>query len=442
VNQDALQRNGPEQPARGILVLDMSYTLNMFRDRQLLQALESRTVGGYFSTVISVHPLAGLFESGDDRYGRPIVTRVDDRQIFVAGRIGLVKWLKVLPPLNFIAAQISLVRLLIRQAQHARISVVRVGDPYYLGIIGWILARRLRVPLAIRVSFRYDEIRRVTGRAAMPRLFRFGWIEKRIEHFIFPRCDLIAGANEDNMRYGLENGGRAEVATVFRYGNLLHPSHWVDPRQRPNADVDLKELGLEGKRFVATVARLEPMKRVEDVIRVVAELVRRGCNITALIVGDGTLREPLLEYSRSLRVERAVVLAGNRNQEWIARVLPRASAIVSPHMGRALVEAALSAVPMVAFDYDWQREVVIDEETGYLVGNGDWRAMAERTQRLLDDPARARAMGAKAREKASAMMDPDALMRHEQAVYSELLTLWANRRPGSLADEPMSSSRP
>lgn len=410
-----------------ILILDMSYTLAMFRQRQLEQALESRALGGYFDRVISVHPLAGLFPSDANRYGSPIVTRLDDGHVFVEGRIGIARWLNVLPPLNLLCAQISLVRLLLRMARDARVAIVRVGDPYYLGALGWILARRLRVPLAVRVPFRYDELRRVTGRAVMPRLFRYGWIEKRIERFVFPRCDLIAGANEDNMRYALENGGRPEVATVFRYGNLLHPSHWVEPEDRPDAQSVLELLDLHGRRFVATVARLEPMKRVEDVIRVVAELKRRGCDARALIVGEGSLRHELGESARRLGVETEIVFAGNRTQEWIARVLPRSQVILSPHMGRALAEAALSAVPIVAFDYDWQREVVIDGETGYLVGNRDWMAMADRAEALLADPERARAMGARCRAAVAHMMDPDRLMRHEQTVYSALLDRWMSR---------------
>jgi len=355
------------------------------------------------------------------------VTEVDAGHVFVEGRVGIARWLNVLPPLNLLCAQISLVRLLLRMARDARIAIVRVGDPYYLGVLGWILARRLRVPLAVRVPFRYDELRRVTGRAVMPRLFRYGWIEKRIERFVFPRCDLIAGANEDNMRYALENGGRPEVATVFRYGNLLHPSHWVEPEDRPDAQGALEPLGLHGRRFVATVARLEPMKRVEEVIRVVAALKRRGSDVRALIVGEGSSRNELGESARTLGVEAEIVFAGTRTQEWIARVLPHAQVILSPHMGRALVEAALSAVPIVAFDYDWQREVVVDGETGYLVDNGDWMAMADRAHALLADPERARAMGARGRAAVAHMMDPDRLMQHERTVYSDLLARWTSK---------------
>lgn len=419
-------QNSHERQRRGILVLDMSYTLKMFDQRQLGQALDSRRLEGYFAQVISVHPLAGLFEAAHRRIGRPLVTRIDASHVFVEGKQGRTRWLRLLPPLNFAVAQFDLIRRLLDMSRATEISVIRVGDPYYLGLIGWVLAKQLHVPLAIRVPFRFDEIRRITGRAVMPRLLRWGWVEKCIERFIFKRCDLIAGANEDNMRYALENGGRVEVATVFRYGNLLHPSHWVDPQDRPDPGPDLERLGLGRSPFVATVARLEPMKRVEDAILAVGELVRRGCDVRGLIIGDGSSRNRLTDYVRSLGLEQFIVFAGNQPQEWIARVLPRASVIVSPHMGRALAEAALSGVPIVAYDYDWQREVVADGETGYLVGNGEWLKLAECTERLLADPGRARILGENARVKVSRMMDPNTLIRHEQAVYTELLKEWAS----------------
>ena len=420
-----MTRPASSRPSRGILILDMSYTLKMFRERQLGQALESRKLNGYFDRIISVHPLAALFETGPARYGKPTVTTLDESHVFVEGKLGLAPMPVVLAPFNFVLAQVGLVRLLLRMARESRTSVVRVGDPYYLGVMGWTLARLLGVPLVVRVPFRYDEIRRITGRAAMPRLLRFGWIEKRLERFIFPRCDLIAGANEDNMRYALENGGRPEVATVFRYGNLLHPSHWVEPGQRPDPARELSALGLAGTRFVATVARLEAEKRVGDAIRVVAELAKRGCDVSGLIIGDGSLRPQLAELAQDLGVGNRIVFAGTRPQEWISTVLPHAAVIVSPHMGRALVEAALSAVPIVAYDYDWQREVAIDGETGYLVKNGDWREMADRTEALLADPQFAHKLGTQARALASRMMDPASLEAHEQATYSALLTQWA-----------------
>ncbi len=404
-----------------ILILDMSYTLKMFRERQMWQALESRKLGGYFGKVISAHPLAGLFESGNNRFGKPVVTQLDDSHLFVEGKFGVSRMLRFVAPLNFLLAQISLVRLLIKMNRQAKVDMLRIGDPYYLGLMGLFLAKKMRVPLALRVSFRYDEIFRVTGKSVFPRLFRFRWIEKVIERLVFSRCDLIVGVNEDNMNYALENGGRPEVATVFRYGNLIHQNHWQEPSKREGAETRLAEIGLRDEKFVATVARLEPMKCVEDTIRVVAELLRRGHRVKGLIIGDGTLKQDLESLAVTLGAKDAVVFAGNRTQEWIAAVLPRAIIIISPHMGRALTESALAGVPIVAYDYDWQREVVVNDETGYLVPNKDWLLLSDKAENILKDPVNGKRMGVNVREKILNMMDPKKLELHEQNEYSKML---------------------
>ena len=403
-----------------IFVLDMTFTLKMFRERQLEQALESLKLGGYFNKVISVHPLAGLFELGNGRFGEPVITQLDESLVFIEGKIGISKIWRFMPPLNFLLAQVMLVRLLIRMGRASKVDVIRIGDPYYLGLMGLLLARFLSVPLAIRVGFRYDEIFLVTGKPVNSRLFFFRWVEKIVERFIFSRCDLIAGANEDNMRYALEKGGDSKVATIFRYGNLIHPNHWLNPNTRESADEILVEYGLLNEKFFITVARLEPMKYVEDAIRVVAELVHRGHSVKALIVGDGSLRKKLENLATILGVGNAVIFAGNHKQEWIARVLPRSALIVSPHMGRALTEAALSGVPIVAYDYDWQREVVVDGQTGYLVPHKDWMGLSDKAEYLLIHSASGKKMGQNAREKILEMMNPERLERHEQSEYCKL----------------------
>ncbi len=416
-----IRQSASLEDTNSILILDMSYTLKMFKERKMDQALESRKLGGYFGKVISVHPLAGLFESGDRRFGDPVLTQLDDSHVFVEGKIGVSRRLSFIPPVNILLAQIRLVRLLIRMGRQARINVIRIGDPHYLGLMGLFLVKLMKVPLVIRVPIRYDEVFQVTGRPAMPQMFRFRWVEKNIERFVFSRCDLIAGANEDNMRYALENGGRSEVATVFRYGNLIHASHWQDPDMREGSDTKLKELGLTDTRFLVTVARLEPMKCVEDVVSAIAQINERGCPVKGLIVGDGSMRKKLEGLSEALGVADKVIFAGNRTQEWIACVLPKAAVIISPHMGRALAEAALAAVPIVAYDYDWQREVVVDGETGYLVLNKDWKALSDKAGDILNDPAGGKKMGKNAREKIIKMMDPEKLELHEKNEYSKML---------------------
>ena len=405
---------------KSILVLDMSYTLDMFKEREMMEALTSRNLSGFFETVISVHPLSGLFEKGDARYGKPIVSKLSEKHLFIEGKVGAYKWPGILFPLNFFIVQIQLIKYLSNICRDHNILVIRIGDPYYLGIVGLILSKILKVPLVIRVCSRFDEIYKITKKPIMPRLFFFRWIEKIVEKMVFPRCDLIAGANEDNMNYALENGGKQEVSTVFRYGNLIHPKHWLEIDERDNADDELVDLGLMDKVFTITVTRLEPVKDVDHVIKVVGELKKRGYEIYALIVGDGSQFSELSMMANNLGISNQIIFTGNKSQQWIAKILPKAKIVLSPQMGRGLTEAALASVPVVAYDRDWQSEVVVSEETGYLVENHDWVAMADGVEKLLLNEEKRVQMGINVREKTLKMMNPDDLERHEINEYKKL----------------------
>lgn len=410
----------PKSLPRAIMLFDMSFTLPMFRERQLHHVLESRKLGGYFGQVISVHPLAGHLEKPRKRFGKPSVTMLDDSHWFVEGAIGVSRLLVWLPPLNLLLAQARLFIMLRRMAREAKVDVIRIGDPYYLGIFGWSLSRILGVPLVIRACSDYDLLYATSGKAIFPKLFRFRFVEKRIEKFIFPRCDMVAGANQKNLDYAVANGALPERGVVFRYGNLIHPIHFSEPMTRGSVTQLRHELGLDGA-FLMTVSRFERVKQPEDNLYVLSELRAAGKDVTFLFIGDGSMRQELEVLANRLGVEEYVRFAGNRSQAVIANLLPHACLVLSPHMGRGLTEACLASAAIVAYDYDWQGEIIRSGATGELVENGNWQKMAERALWLLQNPNEAARLGAAARRLALQMMNPEILNRYEILAYENLL---------------------
>lgn len=404
-----------------IMVLDMSFTLSMFRERQLEQALEIRKLEGYFTNVISVHPLASLFSpDNDSRFGRPKITTLDNSHMFVEGTVGLSKAIAWMPPVNLFFAQIALLRVLIKLARESNVTVIRIGDPYFLGVVGLVLSRILRVPLVARICFDYDLLYKTSGKPVFPRLFRARWIEKMVERFVLPRCDLVAGANQTNLNYAIRNGAREDRGVVFYYGNLIHPIHFSPPSSRGGLDQIRDDIGLTGK-FAITVSRLEPMKQPDHTIRAFAFLCRHETQLQLIVIGDGSLKDELVTLACELRIDDRVIFVGNRSQEFIATLLPKANVVFSPHMGRGLTEACLAAAPIVAYDYDWQREVIRNEETGLLVHDGDWMAMSRCALRLTQNRQYASRLGGEARKHVLRLMDPAALTRLEISSYDKIL---------------------
>jgi glycosyltransferase involved in cell wall biosynthesis len=407
----------------GLLVLDTSYTLDMIRERGLQSTVTCRDLDGFFDHVWSVHPFATLLSSEDSAsaYGRPVWTEFAPRHTVIEGKKGRFRTLRRLFPLNFLLGQIGLVVALLRLIRRENIKVVRVGDPLYLGLFGLLLARLSGIPMAIRVNGNNAKVRRNTGAPVFPRLFRTAAVEERVERFVFPRTDLVAALNPENLEFALDSGAREDCTTLFRLGNLIAPEHLLEPEKRGPDFPILERLGLQPGHFLLTIGRLEPLKFPEDVVRVLHRLVAEGWKLKLVFAGDGALREPLVAQATELGVLDSIVFAGNLNQDALAQLIPNAAVVVSPFTGRALSEAAFGAAPIAAYDADWQAELIETGVTGELVALRDWEGLAAAVLKLLGDRTYASAMGRAVRERALRMLDPAALSAHERAEYAAML---------------------
>lgn len=168
------------------------------------------------------------------------------------------------------------------------------------------------------------------------------------------------------------------------------------------------------------VGRLEPVKHAQDLIDVLAGVVDRSPDVKLVVIGDGSLRQEFLDAAATPALAGRLLVLGAKDQEYIAGAMSRASVIVAPHMGRALVEAALSGTPIVAYDNDWHAEFIEDGLTGTLTPLRDPAAMAEAVLRLLEDPVLAGRLGAAARRRALAEMAPASVAAAERSLYERL----------------------
>jgi glycosyltransferase involved in cell wall biosynthesis len=183
----------------------------------------------------------------------------------------------------------------------------------------------------------------------------------------------------------------------------------------------LRENNLESQQFLLYVGRLEPVKHPDDVLKVFSELRRRGHKLHLLMVGDGQMRNKLTNFANELGLSNCVIFCGNQNQSFLASIFPLAAVVLSPHTGRALSEAALAGAKIVAYDIDWQGEMIESGVTGELVQHKDWMQMANAAEKILKNPTYAKTIGNAVRARAKVMMDPDLLDEHERMTYSMML---------------------
>ncbi len=157
------------------------------------------------------------------------------------------------------------------------------------------------------------------------------------------------------------------------------------------------------KRYdVVACGRLVANKRFDIVIDAIKRLANQGREISLLLIGDGPLREKLLEQAATAGVRGQIThvtflptVADLADAYASARVLVCASS--SEGGPRVTCEAMACGVPVVSTPVGIMTELVQDGENGVLF---EWDAarLAAAIALLLDDPARARRIGERGRQ--------------------------------------------
>jgi glycosyltransferase involved in cell wall biosynthesis len=192
----------------------------------------------------------------------------------------------------------------------------------------------------------------------------------------------------------------------------------------PDSPADIRsELGITADALVVgAVARLHHDKGLDLLLRAVAELKPRWPALRVIIVGAGAEEQSLRQLAAAERVADVVHFIGYRAD---ARRLMRAVDIMvvpSRREGQpfALIEAMAARKPVVAANVGGIPEAVTDGVTGLLFPPGDVAALADATERLLDDANVRAAMGDAARERVERDFSEAAMVRKTTALYEEL----------------------
>ncbi len=175
----------------------------------------------------------------------------------------------------------------------------------------------------------------------------------------------------------------------------------------------------DGPPRIGTIARLDPLKRLDDLLRALALLP----GVELDVVGDGPDMSRLVDLADGLGVADRTRFAGwsEDTRAWLGRweafVLP--SSIEG--LPLTILDAMLASTPVIATPVGSVPEAIRHEQTGLLVAVGDPGGLAAAIRRLLDDPALGERLATAARAHALAHYTAPAMARAYEALYSEIL---------------------
>jgi glycosyltransferase involved in cell wall biosynthesis len=130
-----------------------------------------------------------------------------------------------------------------------------------------------------------------------------------------------------------------------------------------------------------------------------------------------------VEFCSELGIEGDVIFTGFRRD--VERFYSIMDIFVLPStwepFGNVLLEAMSFAKPVVATNVGGIPEVVVDEETGFVVPPEDPEALANKIMFLIKNKELCREMGLKGRKKVKEYFTPERLRDEVESVYESLV---------------------
>lgn len=180
---------------------------------------------------------------------------------------------------------------------------------------------------------------------------------------------------------------------------------------------------LPAGRWIGVVARLDPEKDVDVIIRAAALLSESHPDIRIAIAGDGRERARLESLASECGVSDTVRFLGDitavpafLSKCVIGVLTPKANEGLS----NTILEYMAAGLPVVATDCGGNRELVDSGVTGSLVPVGDAPKTAAAIADLLDHAERSKAFGNRAREVVEQNHRPERVVEQFGALYARL----------------------
>ena len=266
---------------------------------------------------------------------------------------------------------------------------------------------------------------KLEGKIHVTNVHSFHSIQHNLTHLVRNRWAtnhfLVDGVCVKDLLIKHDRIAAANVSVV--YLGVNPGSMKRDERQRQEIR---NEFGYDGANIViGNVARLVPFKGQEYLLRAFAEVSRHHPGARLLLIGDGELRENLLQLADSLKIESSVTFAGFRddlNAIYSAFDIYCHSSVEGggETFPFAVLQALSQELPVVVTKVGDVAEMVEEGKNGFVVSDKNPKLIAEKLHVLLPDKKLLLSMGRQSREFLLIRFTTTAMVNAVEEVYRKV----------------------
>lgn len=282
------------------------------------------------------------------------------------------------------------------------------------GILGRWAAARLGIPAVHTIhgaSFHYGQ------HPLAYRLYR--GLERRTARHTARFISVAQAMTDQYVAAGI--APRDRFVTIYS-GFDVEP--FLNPTRSPQTVRD--ELGLSADDVViGKVGRLFHLKGHEYVIAAARAVIERCPQVRFLFVGDGILRREYERQVAALGLRDRFVFAGLVPPQRVPELIHAMDIVVHTSLweglARVLPQALIAGKPVVSYDVDGAREVVLPGETGFLLPPKSVEQLAEALVTLVHNRDMRHRLGATGRARFTEQFRHQTMTRRIREVYAEVL---------------------
>jgi glycosyltransferase involved in cell wall biosynthesis len=237
--------------------------------------------------------------------------------------------------------------------------------------------------------------------------------KNRLRQWIGARASAILPNSKGGESYW-KALGNSPVCHVIPNGIPMEQLDIVG--QAPLSDFDIPS----GRQVILYVGRFDKGKNIENMLAALS-IIQNEESITAVLAGDGPLKQVIRQTINRLGISDQVILPGFVSNPWALMKRADAFVFVSEFEGfpNVVIEAMACSCPLVVSDIPAHREF-LDEQCALLVNPGCPEKISEALQGVLSDTTGARARAKIAYEKV-AQWSIDSVANRVEGVYRDVL---------------------
>jgi len=242
-----------------------------------------------------------------------------------------------------------------------------------------------------------------------------------VGRFLARSTDRIIANSEAVRQYLLKRGGldADKVVTIYNGVNFDRFRTPCDPRVRR------AELGIADDVVLAgCLARVEPAKDHGTLLQAMALISNRLPKLHLALIGGGTEEDRLRHMARDLGIGERVHFVGFRTDaaEWLQSVDISVLSSVKEGLSNTVLESMAAGKPVVATDVGGNAEVIVENETGFLVPARAPSELGAAIARVAGSPETIASFGRAGRRRVDALFTVESMVTHTERLYLDLVS--------------------